>query len=84
MNLNIYINQVLEKLGFLFYNQYIEEKSFMIQINNSAYYHIFKMTTAYYRHIGLIYMGWLVQFLDLNPIEDLWQIIKIQISAQHY
>ena len=30
MNLDIYINQVLKGLKLPFYNQYIDEKSFMI------------------------------------------------------
>lgn len=72
MNSDIYINQVLKKLGLLFYNKFIEEKSFMIWINNDAGYHTSKITIPYYLYIRIIFMDWPVQFLDLNLIENLW------------
>lgn len=72
INSDIYINQELEKLGFSFYNKCIKEKSFMIWMDNGACYRMSKRTTSYCHHIGLIYIDWPVQFLELNPIENLW------------
>lgn len=82
MNWDIYINQILERLGLLFYNQYIIKKGSIIWMNNGAYYHMSKMTTMYYHYIRLICIDQPVQSLDFNPIENLQCIIKIQVSAQ--
>ena len=71
MNSDIYIIQVLEGLGLLFYNQCIEEKSFMIWIDNGARYHMSKMTIVYCRRVGLIHMDWSAQSPNLNPIKNL-------------
>lgn len=54
INLDIYINLVLEKLRLLFYNECIEKKVFMILIDNNICYYMSKMTIAYYCYIELI------------------------------
>ena len=56
MNSDIYIKQVFKRLKLRFYNQYMEGKGSMIWIDNDAHYHIFKMTTVYYHHVGLIHI----------------------------
>ena len=84
MNLNIYINQVLERLGLLFYNQCIEEKDSMIWMDDGACYYTSKMTILYCRCVGLICIDWPTQSLNLNSIENLWRIINIQISIQRH
>lgn len=45
INFDIYVNQVLKTLGFLFYEQYIQEKKHMIWINNGASYYTSKINT---------------------------------------
>lgn len=49
----------------------------MIWMNNNACYYTSKITTMHCRYIGLIYMNWLAQSPNVNPIENLWWIIKI-------
>lgn len=44
MNSDIYINQVLKKLGLPFYNQCIEEKGSIIWMDNGACYYTSKIT----------------------------------------
>lgn len=44
MNSDIYCRQILEKLDFLSYSQYILEKDLIIQINNGASYYTLKKT----------------------------------------
>lgn len=58
MNLDIYINQILKRLELQFYNQYIEEKGFMIWIDNGFCYYMSKITTMYCYCIIVIYMDW--------------------------
>ena len=84
MNSDIYINQVLKRLVLPFYNQCIKKKGYMIWIDNDVSYHTSKMTIAYRRHVGLICMDWLPQSSNVNSIENLWRIIKIQVSAQRH
>ena len=84
INLDIYINQVLEGLKPPFYNQCIKEKSSMIWMDDGACYHTSKMTTVYCRFVKLICIIWPAQSPDLNPIKNLWRIIKIQVNAQRH
>ncbi len=84
MDSDIYINQVLEGLELPLYNQCIEEKGSMIWMDDGARYYTSKMNTAYCHHVELICMDWPAQSPELNPIENLWRIIKIQVSAQHH
>ena len=53
-------------------------------MNNEAAYHISYETTAYQYRVELLHMEWLAQSPNLNPIENLWRIIKLKVSGQHH
>ena len=59
MNLDIFINKVLEGLKLPFYNQCIMKKGSIIWIDDGACYYTSKMTTVYCCYIRLICMDWL-------------------------
>lgn len=71
MNSEIYINQVLKKVGLPFLKRCIEVRGDMIWMDDGIGYHASKMTTKWCHKFGLSPMPWLVQLPDLNPIENL-------------
>lgn len=55
----------------------------MIWMDDSAAYHTSKFTTKVCQKAGLR-MIWPAQFPYLNPIENLWRLIKIRISDRRH
>lgn len=84
MNPEIYINQILKKIGLPFLKRCIEVRGDMIWMDNGIGYHTSKMTTKWCHKFGLSPMQSLVQLSDLNSIKNLQRIIKIRVSAQRH
>lgn len=80
INLDIYINQVLQMLELLFYNQSTKKKGSIIWIDKGVGYYTSKIIAMYYHYIRLIYINWLGQYQYLYFIKSLWRIIKLYIS----
>ena len=54
-------------------------------MDDGAGYHMSKSTTTKWRQqVGLIRMDWPAHSPDLNPIENLWRIIQIYVSAHRH
>ena len=84
MTLEIYVNQVLQLLAVLFYEEYLKEIGEMIYINDNAGYHTFKDTKKFCTKVTLLCIIWPAQLLNFNTIENLWYIIKIRVNSHHY
>ncbi len=53
-------------------------------MDNVTGYHMSKTIAEYCRRIRLTRIDWPFQSLDLNLIENLWWIIKVQIIAKRH
>lgn len=53
-------------------------------MDNKAGYHILKTIAKFHYKISFLYIDWPVQSPDLNPIKNLWRIIKLRISIKKY
>jgi hypothetical protein len=84
MNFEIYVNQMLKELSLSFYAKCVNEKDYMIYINDEVDYHIFKLIVKWRHENDLKRMHWSTQSSNLNLIENLWRLIKLRISDRRH
>jgi hypothetical protein len=84
MNFEIYVNQMLKELSLSFYATCVNERSYMIYMNDEIDYHIFKLPVKWRHENGLKRMHWSTQSSNLNLIENLWRLIKLRISDRRH
>jgi hypothetical protein len=84
INFEIYVNQMLKELSLSFYAKCVNERDYMIYMNNETDYHIFKLTVKWRHENDLKRMHWSTQSSNLNLIENLWRLIKLRINDRRH
>ena len=80
MNTDKYVEIINENLEEAVLKLGLEEEFILQQDNDSKY--TAKKTNKLFEDSHIKLLGWLAQNQDLNPIENLWSVLKLKVSLE--
>jgi transposase len=84
INSAIYCNTILNDYAYPFYEAIAEKHGDALWQDDGAKYHTSKQVVQWQESMKMQRMIWPVQSPDLNPIENIWQILKYRICKRRH
>jgi transposase len=84
MNQHRYLNKVMIPYGIPFFETVCKAEGGAYWMDDRATWHTTPKVINYYEKHGVVRMPWPAQSLDLNPIENVWRIMKLRILKRRH